>query len=191
MQRFARTLMSLFGWKLVGTPLPEMKHCVFIEAPHTSMWDFVWGRLGLWVLGVNKCKFFIKKEVFIFPLGPILKALGGIPVSRGNSGNHMVEQAVKGFRTKKEYSIIITPEGTRKYTQRWKKGFYHIAIQANVPIYLAYLDYAKKEGGCGIRFQPTGNYEEDLAKIQDFYKNKTAKYPEKFHLSPQYQQQKK
>ena len=122
MKRFADFLMWLGGWKLIGEPEPEMKNCVFIEAPHTSMWDFVWGRCGLWKLGVN-AHFFIKKELFFFPLGPILKMLGGVPIDR-KKGAGVVDEAVKKLRENKDFSVIITPEGTRKYTDKWKKGFY-------------------------------------------------------------------
>ncbi|MCK9163545.1 MAG: acyltransferase, partial [Bacteroidales bacterium] len=98
-----------------------------------------------------------------------------------------VEQIVEIFNTREEFSLVITPEGTRKYTDHWKKGFYHIALKANVPVYLAYLDYEKKEGGPGKIFHLTGNFENDIAEIQEFYKDKVAKYPENFSLSKQYQ----
>lgn len=184
MKKLANFIMWLGGWKLIGEFEPEMKKCVFIEAPHTTMWDFVWGRCGLWKLGVN-AHFFIKKEMFSFPLGGVLKALGGVPIDRGKSTN-MVDQIVDMFNNSDDFSVIITPEGTRKYTENWKKGFYYIATKANVPIYLAWLDYEKKQGSGGKIFYPTGDYTKDLAEIQEFYKDKVAKYPEKFHLSKQF-----
>jgi 1-acyl-sn-glycerol-3-phosphate acyltransferase len=182
---FGSFFLWICGWKLIGKPEKQMQKCVFIEAPHTSMWDFVWGCLGLWKLKV-KPKFLIKKELFVFPFGILLRGLGGLPVDRGRSSN-MVDQAVEMFNTKERFSLVITPEGTRKYTEHWKKGFYHIAFKANVPIYLAYLNYQKKEGGAGKIFYPTGNYEKDILEIQEFYKDKVAKYPENFNLSKQYQ----
>lgn len=185
MKQIAKFILWAFGWKLIGKREPQMKKCIFIQAPHTSMSDFLWGRLGLWQLGVN-VKFLIKKEMFFFPFGLILKALGGIPIDR-SSGNNVVEQIVHQFNSRDDFSLVITPEGTRKYTERWKKGFYHIAIKANVPIYISYLDYEKKEGGPGRIFHPTGDYEKDFAEIQEFYKDKVAKYPENFNLSKQYQ----
>lgn len=188
MKRFADFLMFLGGWKLIGEPEEDMKNCVFIEAPHTSMWDFVWGRCGLWKLGVN-AHFFIKKEMFFFPLGLILRVLGGVPVDRKKGGG-MVETAVRHLKENSNFSVIITPEGTRKYNDKWKKGFYYIAMKAEKPIYLSWLDYEKKQGGSGIKFYPTGNYEEDLKTIQEYYKDKVAKYPENFNLSKQYQNKK-
>lgn len=162
-----------------------MKKCIFIQAPHTSMWDFLWGRLGLWQLGVN-VKFLIKKEIFFFPLGSILKALGGIPIDR-TRGNNVIDQIVELFNTRDEFSLVITPEGTRKYTEHWKKGFYYISMKANVPVYISFLDYEKKEGGPGSIFNITGDFEKDFVGIQEFYKDKVAKYPERFNLSRQYQ----
>lgn len=177
--------MWLGGWKLIGEPEPEMKKCVVIEAPHTSMWDFVWGRCGLWLLGVN-ARFLIKKEVFVFPISGLLKRLGGIPIDRGRR-NNVVDQIVEEFKNNDDFSLVITPEGTRKHTETWKRGFYYIALKAEVPIYLGWLDYEKKQGGAGKIFYPTGDYEKDIQVIQDFYKDKVAKYPSQFHLSKEYQ----
>ncbi|MDR1006661.1 MAG: 1-acyl-sn-glycerol-3-phosphate acyltransferase [Bacteroidales bacterium] len=185
MKWVAGFLMAVFGWRMTGEVTPMMKNCVIVAAPHTSNWDFVWGRCVLWILGVN-AKFMIKKELFIFPFGYLIKALGGVPVARGRK-NNLVDTCVKNLKEHKNYSIVITPEGTRKYTKHWKKGFYEIAMKANVPIQLTWLDYDKKLGGTGIAFHPTGDYEADLVKIQDFYKDKAAKYPQNFNMSPQYQ----
>ncbi|MDR1847402.1 MAG: 1-acyl-sn-glycerol-3-phosphate acyltransferase [Bacteroidales bacterium] len=178
---FAKLLMRLYGWHFIGEPQPQMKNCVFIEAPHTSMWDFVWGRCGLWILGVN-AHFFIKKELFFFPLGLLLKSLGGVPIDR-RKGANSIDTAVENLLSNKDFSVIITPEGTRKRTNKWKKGFYLIAQRANVPIYLSYLDYAQKEASSGELFYPTGDYEKDMAYIFSYYSDKTAKYPEHFNLS--------
>ena len=105
-----------------------------------------------------------------------------MPVDRGRSSN-MVDQVVEMFNQKDRFSLVITPEGTRKLTPHWKKGFYYIATKANVPIYLAYLNYDKKEGGAGKIFYPTGDYEKDMIEIEEFYKDKIAKFPKKFNLS--------
>ena len=185
MKYFAGFLMALFGWRVTGESTPLIKNCVVIAAPHTSGWDFVWGRCILWVVGVN-AKFIIKKEMFVFPFGYILKALGGIPVKRGRKSD-LIDVCAKNLRENSNYSIVITPEGTRKYTKNWKKGFYEIALKADVPIQLCWLDYEKKLGGVGIPFFPTGNYEADLKEIQSFYKDKVAKYPKNFNMSKQYQ----
>ncbi len=66
----------------------------------------------------------------------------------------------------------------------WKTGFYHIAMGANVPIVLGYLDYRRKVGGIGPVVHPTGNMEADMKIIKAFYVDVTAKYPEKALSSP-------
>lgn len=177
--------LKIIGWKINGTFPPDIKKCIIIAAPHTSFYDFAIGRAAFYQFGINKIYFLIKKEVFKFPISGILKAMGGVPVDRGRSSN-MVVSLTKMFKEKEKFLLIITPEGTRKYVENWKKGFYHIAENAQVPIVLSYVDYGKKEGGLGPVIFPSGNYEEDFKIIQEFYKDKTAKYPEKFSLSPQY-----
>jgi 1-acyl-sn-glycerol-3-phosphate acyltransferase len=110
--------------------------------------------------------------------------MGGIPVDRGRSSK-MVDQLVDLFNKSESLVIVITPEGTRKPVKHWKKGFYHIANQAQVPIALVYLDYAKKEGGVGKVIFPDGNIEAQFQEIMEFYKGRTGKHPEKFMLHQQ------
>jgi hypothetical protein len=66
---------------------------------------------------------------------------------------------------------------------KWKKGFYYIALKAKVPIAFGILDYEKKEGGIGKIFYPTGDFEKDFKIVEDFYRGRKGKYPEKFNLS--------
>jgi 1-acyl-sn-glycerol-3-phosphate acyltransferase len=179
---FSKIFLKIIGWKIKGQFPTEIKKAVVIAAPHTSGWDFIIGRAGFHVLGIRKINFLIKKEAFKFPVGPIIKVWGAIPVDRGKN-NNTITMAGKMFQEKENLLLLITPEGTRKYTEHWKKGFYFIAFNAKVPIVLSYVDYGKKEGGIGPVIFPSGNFEEDFKLITDFYKTKTAKFPEDFNLS--------
>ncbi len=172
-------ILRLMGWKITSVIPPGTKKCVIAVAPHTSYWDFVIGRLAYWLLGV-KASFLIKKEVFRFPVKGLLMHMGGIPVDRGR-GNRMIEQVVAQFDKSESLFIVITPEGTRKPVRQWKKGYYYIARQAQVPIALGYLDYAKKEGGVGKVIFPNGDMEEQMKEIMEFYRDMTPKHPEKFY----------
>ncbi len=174
-------VLKLFGWKTDGS-LPEgILKAVVISAPHTSNWDFVIGRLTFFAINMN-IRFLIKEEVFVSAFGWFLKKLGGIPVERGTA-NRSVDQVVKLFRDNESLIVVITPEGSRRRVDRWKKGFYLIAQRANVPIALAFISYDSKTGGIGPVFMPTGDYEKDLKFIEDFYRDKSARHPERFNLS--------
>ncbi|MBP6870761.1 MAG: lysophospholipid acyltransferase family protein [Bacteroidales bacterium] len=177
---FAKALLKIMGWRITGVIPPGTKKCIIAVAPHTSYWDFVIGRLAYWVMGI-KASFLIKKEVFRFPFKFLLLSMGGIPVDRGRSSK-MVEQVAEQFRKADSLYIVITPEGTRKPVRNWKKGFYYIAMQAQVPIALGYLDYARKEGGVGKVIFPNGDYDSQLKEIKEFYRSMTPKHPEKFIL---------
>ncbi|MCF8233338.1 MAG: lysophospholipid acyltransferase family protein [Bacteroidales bacterium] len=183
MKSISKFILWLLGWKIHGGIPEGEKKAVIVAAPHTSNWDFFLGRFAYFVMEVN-AKFLIKKEAFKWPLGGLFKAWGGIPIDRSRSSN-MVEQVAGLFHEHESLYIVITPEGTRSLVSKWKKGFYYIALRAKVPIALAYIDYKKKEGGIGPTIHPSGDYEKDLARIEDFYKDKTARYPGKFNLSPQ------
>ena len=181
-------ILKLFGWSLV-IGIPEgIKKCVLIVAPHTSNWDFVVGRLCFNVIGLPT-KFLIKKEAFFWPLGILLRKLGGIPVDRSKN-NNVIKEVAHLFTHYDKLIITITPEGTRKLNKNWKRGFYYIAELAKVPIAVAFVDYGKKQAGIAFAFTPTGDFDKDFVKIRAFYNDKKAKYPENFNLSPIYQDKK-
>lgn len=182
MKTISKILLRLSGWKIQGDIPADIKKCVIISAPHTSMWDFYYGRLAFYSKGIYKVHFMIKKEMFKFPLGGLLRWLGAIPVDRKKNNNTVV-WITKKFHESDSFLLLITPEGTRKYVENWKRGFYQIAQNANVPVLLGWIDYKKKEAGMGPLFYPTGNYDTDIHEIQKFYIGLNAKYPENFNLT--------
>lgn len=182
--KIARSALKLFGWTIAGEKPKELKKYIVVMAPHTSNWDFVIGWFGFAALGLQ-AKYLIKKEAFFFPLGSLLRAMGAIPVNRENSRT-AIRQVSQLFGKMDDLIITITPEGTRGLNKHWKKGFYYMAHQSNVPLVLGYLDYNKKEGGLGPLLKVTGNFEEDMKVIENYYKDKTAKFPKNFNLSPQH-----
>ena len=183
----SKFILFLAGWKVINHIPPEVKKCVVMMAPHTSNWDFLWGFFGYSSMGIS-AKYLIKKEAFVFPIGGIVRALGGIPVDRKASTN-IVHQVGELFKNSDNLIITITPEGTRSLNRNWKRGYYYIAELAGVPIGLGFLDYKNKIGGIGAMFTPTGDYDADIKIIEKFYLDKHPKYPENFNLSPQYRDQ--
>lgn len=180
MQKLSRFILKICGWKLLVN-LPEPQKSVICVAPHTSNWDFPIGKLSYWALG-RQASFLIKKSWFFFPMGYLFDAMGGIPVDRSKRTS-VTQQMTDEFDKRERFHLAVTPEGTRSLVENWKMGFYHIALKANVPIQLAYIDYKKKEMGIFELFYPTGDETADLIKIQSFYKNVNAKFPDKFNLS--------
>lgn len=168
-------ILRMFGWKIDKT-LPEVEKCVVCMGPHTSNWDFIIGRIAFSYYGVN-VKILIKKESFFFPFGWFLRKLGGIPVDR-KSKNNLVKTAAEYFKENDNFFLVFTPEGTRKYNPHWKKGFYYIAQEANVPIYIAYIDYKNKTGGWERLFQPTGDVDADIKEIKKVLSKYTGRFPE-------------
>lgn len=177
MKKIAALIFKILGWEITNNYPKDVKKCVIVVGPHTSNWDFFYGRLAFVQYGI-KSKTLIKSDLFFPPLGWILRALGGLPVDRSGKGN-MTDQAVKLFNEAEELYMVFTPEGTRKYNPNWKKGFYHIAKKANVPIYICYMDYANKKGGFYGLFETTDNIEDDIQRIKDILKVYKGKYPEK------------
>lgn len=182
MSQIARFLLRLLGWNIYTRVPADIPKAVIIMAPHTSNWDFIIGRLAFFWYRMYP-RILIKKEAFGPVTGPVLRMLGGVPVDRSHSQN-TVKQVTKCFHKYEKFHLLITPEGTRKRVNKWKRGFYFIALNAKVPILLGFLDYRKKEGGLGMMLEPTGDFEADFKIIEDFYRDKHARHPEKFNLTP-------
>jgi 1-acyl-sn-glycerol-3-phosphate acyltransferase len=179
-QFFCETYFTLTGWKVKGEIPKEIKQCVLIAAPHTSNYDFPL-TIGAFSVMKRRIRYLGKKELFSFPLGIIMRAAGGIAVDRSKK-NNLVDYMVSLF-SEPEYSdlvLVIPPEGTRSKVEEWKTGFYHVAMKANLPIALGYLDYPKKEAGVLGMFYPTGDLKVDLPKIQAYFSKEMAKYPDLF-----------
>lgn len=172
-------ILKWCGWNISNDVVIPAK-CVICIAPHTSNWDFIWSNLFNKAMRA-KAHFFMKKEWFRFPLGKFMRALGGIPVDRSKKTS-LTDQIAEEFEKHDQFQIGITPEGTRKYNTEWKRGFYYIALKANVPIVLASIDYEKKELGYKKIIHPTGNYDTDIIEIKSFYKNVKGKRPELFGI---------
>ncbi len=170
----------LKGWK-TGTPFPsEITHCIVIAAPHTSNWDFVYGIVSINLFNL-KINYLAKKELFVWPIKNIFLKSGGIPVER--KGSHkLVESMIELFSTNERLILAIPPEGTRKRVNKWKSGFYHIALSANIPVVLGYIDYKTRTAGFGPTLWMTGNKKEDAQKIRAFYETVQAKNPNDFNL---------
>ncbi len=178
-RKLSRYILRISGWKIAGE-LPRQKKYVVVVAPHTSNWDFVWGQLYYLAAGI-RAKIMIKKELFYFPLGNLLKLLGGIPVDRhGNSD--IVEQMINEFKMRDSFILVLTPEGTRSRVDEWKTGFHRIASGANVPVVPGFIDYKNKIIGTGDFFHPGSDVDKDMLKIKRFYRNVTPKFPENFSL---------
>lgn len=172
----ATLILRLLGWKVQGPPPPYPKYVV-IFAPHTSNWDGLVGILCSFALRVRG-NWLGKGTLFKGIFGWFLKKIGGIPVDR-STPHRFVEQAVEFFNDNEQAVLAIAPEGTRKYSDHWKSGFYHIAYHAKVPIVLGFWDYkTRRVGNSGVAVMPTGNIEEDLKIIRETYDKFLPRHPE-------------
>ncbi|MBK8350878.1 MAG: 1-acyl-sn-glycerol-3-phosphate acyltransferase [Saprospirales bacterium] len=179
----SRLILLVKGWTYNVDALKTLDKCVLIVAPHTSAWDMAIGK-AIFVLAKVPAKIAIKKEAFFWPLNWFLRYLGGFPIDRTPKDGtkqrlSLVDALVNSVKKEKKICLVITPEGSRGKRKQWKTGFYHIAVKANVPIALGYLDFDVKEGIVDKIFYPTGDIDKDMREIMDYYKDKThlGKYP--------------
>lgn len=169
----ARVWLQLLGWKVTGK-LPDDKKFVLVGAPHTSNWDFVIGIPALYVYRL-KTYWMGKDALFRWPYGFVMRALGGIAIDR-SSAHGVVTQTANQLRNSESLVIMIPAKGTRKKTDYWKSGFYHIAQQAGVPVVCGYLDFATKTARIEYAFVPSGNVKQDMDAVRAFYASARGKY---------------
>jgi len=177
MRALSHFILRLFGWQ-TDLAVPMVDKCVLVGAPHTTNWDFPLALLGMSAMGI-RFNWVAKHTLFRWPLGYIMRSLGGIPLDRRSGGTGFAIKAVETFEQLDHFILAIAPEGTRHKTDYWKAGFYKIATKSSVPIALGYVDFKKKKVGIGEVFMPSGDKERDFALVKDFYKDKTGKHPEK------------
>ena len=168
MRALSVAFLRLNGWTVEGLLPPEAARCVLIAAPHTSNWDLPYTLMVAFALRLH-IRWMGKASLFRFPFGPVMRWLGGIAVDRSRTNNLVTASAEALKAAQGPVQLVVPPEGTRGKTRHWKTGFYFIALEAGVPIILAYMDYAKKESGLGPVFRPSGDVEADMAEIKRFY----------------------
>ena len=125
--------------------------CIIVIAPHTSNWDFILGELGIHSVGM-KAGFLMKDTWFFFPLGYLMKALGGIPVNRRQHGN-LTQSIVQAFNTTPRLAIGVT----------------------------AYFDYKRRVVCIDREFELSDDADADMIRIKQYFKQHgCGKFPEKF-----------
>jgi 1-acyl-sn-glycerol-3-phosphate acyltransferase len=176
-KRLARWLLHLTGWQLVGTR-PQCDHYVLIAAPHTSNWDFPLMLIFAAAFDI-RVTWMAKHSLFYPPMGWIMRALGGMPITR-NRNQNVVAAMVAAFETAPHLVLLVPTEGTREKSEYWKSGFYHIARQAGVPIVPSFLDFGSKRGGFGPALVTGQSVTLDMQYFRDFYLDMQGKHAAQF-----------
>jgi 1-acyl-sn-glycerol-3-phosphate acyltransferase len=174
------SFLKIAGWKIEGRLPAAASKSVLIAAPHTSNWDLPYTLMVAFALRLN-IYWMGKAQIFRPPFRGLMRWLGGIPVARETANNLVAASAAAITAADGPVQLIVPPEGTRSKTREWKTGFYHIAVTAQVPIVLAYMDYERKISGLGEIFVPTGDVDADIAAIKAFYAPFKGKNASQYH----------
>jgi hypothetical protein len=174
-QRAARAVLGALGWT-VDVAWPPEPRCVLIVYPHTSNWDFAVGYLAKIAVGLP-VTFIGKDTLFRWPLGALLRRMGGVPVNR-REPTGLVGQLAAEFARRDRLWLAIAPEGTRAHTDHLKSGFYQLALAADVPVGLAFIDWGARAVGLSTYARMTGDLDADLALLRRVYASKRGKHPD-------------
>ena len=172
-------LYKRLGWTTDVTIERPAKYIICLP-PHTSNWDFFIGELYALAEGLE-CNFLMKKEWFFWPLGYCFKKMGGIPVWRSKHTS-MTDNLAETARQSAAFRLCITPEGTRSANPEWKRGFYYVALKAQIPILLYGLDYKRKHIQCTKCIVPSGDVEAEMREIKLYFKDFQGKHPQNFTI---------
>jgi len=179
LRTFSVAFLKLTGWKIVGQLPADARKSVFIAAPHTSNWDLPYTLMVAFALRLN-IYWMGKAQIFRWPFGPLMRWLGGVAVQR-EQANNLVAASVQALQNSDgPVQLVVPPEGTRSKVRYWKTGFYYIALGAQVPIVMSFMDYGNKVSGLGPAFLPTGDIEADMVAIKTFYAPFKGKNPDQF-----------
>ena len=170
-------LYKLLGWRATDT-LPRRSKAIICVAPHTSNWDFIIGQLYYRSTG-RRSGFLMKKSWFFWPLGPIFRSMGGIPIERSKKCS-TTDAIADAARQADRFFLAITPEGTRSRVTTWKRGFYYIALKSGLPIQCYAIDYRDRHIIGTLEINPTGDVDADLRRIMDYYRPVQGRHPENF-----------
>lgn len=172
----ARLYWTFSRWTLRSEPAPT-RPTVLIGAPHTSNWDFVLMLAIAWRLGIPVRRLG-KASLFAGWRGPIMRALGGIPVQRDDAAR-VVDEVVERVHAGEVFGLVVTPDGTRGGNEYWKSGFYRIARATGMPVTLGYVDRTTMTTGLGPTIDLTGDVAGDMDRIRAFYADKAGLRPER------------
>ena len=167
----AQAALTAFGWRVVGN-FPPVAKLVAVLAPHTSNWDTVVGVGAKFALGI-RVTFLAKDSLFRWPMGGLMRWVGAIPVDR-TAPHGVVGEAVADFAQHDKLVLALAPEGTRRKGVPWREGFYHIARGANVPIIPVTVDYRRRVLAIGPALWPTGDRENEVARLKAFCSGSVA-----------------
>ncbi len=170
-------LLVMYRWRIEGQ-IPNKSKLIMILAPHTSNWDFLSALATMWATGFG-CKFLMAGGYFWWPLGSLLRWLGGVPVNQ-HMRTDLVSHLTDAINERNKYFLALFPEGRRIKMMEWKTGFARIASNTGVPFQLVTLDYSKRVSIYGPVMESSGNPELDMEKVQRHYQGAVGKNPENF-----------
>jgi 1-acyl-sn-glycerol-3-phosphate acyltransferase len=168
-------MLLLSRYRMVGRT--DERVGVFVGAPHTSNWDFLVGLMVMWHNGLPM-RVLVKKELFVGPLGWLLRAFGGVPLDRGDAGDVVQRLVDEAKHAGRPFVMVLAVEGTRSRGEYWKSGFYRIARDAGLPMILGFVDHDTRTMGVGPTLWPTGDVRADMEAIRAFYADKGGIKPQ-------------
>ncbi len=176
--KFCGWMLKKMGWTSVGGPVPGKKG-VILGVPHTSIKDFIISYLFYTQFDAQKCRVMVKKEFFFWPMGPLLRAMGAVPVDRRNA-TAMLKSLIDEMEKQEDFVLAVAPEGTRKPIKKWKTGYHLIAKAVGCPVYMGYFDWGTKRVSVGEEVELTDDARKDTERIQALYEEMhlVGKHPE-------------
>ncbi len=136
-----KLFINAYQWKSEDIR-PVQDSCIMLFYPHTSLLDAIClvtmrmkYKIKIFFLGKNKHYYNKWYSLFYRTLCPNIIATD----AKDTNTDYIVNKL-----NKEKCYLMIAPEGQRKYTKYWKKGFYYISLNTSLPIIFNFPCWKKK-----------------------------------------------
>lgn len=170
---------TIRGWQVAA--LPDDDKYILAGYPHTSNWDSI---VMLYAALYNRRRIFwyAKAELFDHRVrGWMIRQLGGVPIDRTKPLKGL-RSSLATIKNNERIALLLAPEGTRAYTDGWRRGFHVLARTAQIPVVYARMDFGTRQITFTAPMMASDSFEADLDKIRGFFEGVEALNPEK--MSP-------
>ena len=142
-----RSLLYVLGFKIDLDSFKDLPSKLILIGNHTSIYDFfISTAIYFSYFHKDYTNYVLMKDSFEFYTSPLFhcidKKLKIIGVNKNKKG--LTQQLIEELKFKDNYILFIAPEGTRKYTDSIKSGYWILSKELNVDVSFVGIDFQKK-----------------------------------------------
>lgn len=189
-----KNIIIFIGYKITNEIyIEKLPSRLILIGTHTSIYDFFIGTLIYYAYLHEKYDTYVlmKKEfeTFTKPIMNILdKRFKLISIDSSKKNNGITNTICNELENKDNYILFIAPEGTRKYTEKIRTGYWIISKNLNIDILYIGVDFSNKKIVFENFRKPFLSWEEEEKEFGKCCKKYIPLYPERCYWTKDYYQ---